>query len=125
MPDSISGTALRELLKTSSPPVVLDVRRPQAFAESPATISGADRRLPEEVDSWAGELPKDRPVVAYCVFGQQVSQGVVARLEQLGVKACFLDGGIEQWKAEGGPLSPVEPDSSKPGTSASGTSSGS
>ncbi len=106
MPKSISVAALREQLNSSSPPVVLDVRRPQHFADSPDTIPGAVRGLPEEVDSWAAELPAGRPVVAYCVLGQQVSQGVVARLEQLGIEACFLEGGIEEWKAEGGPVKP-------------------
>jgi rhodanese-related sulfurtransferase len=109
MPDSVSVPALRELLKGSQPPLVLDVRRPQAFAESPSLIPGATRQLPETVDSWAAELPANCQVVAYCVLGQQVSQGVVARLEQLGIKASFLEGGIEQWKADGGPLSAAAP----------------
>jgi Fe-Mn family superoxide dismutase len=104
MPASVSVAGLRELLKGSAPPIVLDVRRPQAFADSPQIIPGATRLLPEAVDTWASELPADRPVVAYCVLGQQVSQGVVARLEQLGITACFLEGGIEQYKADGGPL---------------------
>lgn len=112
MPDSVSVPALRELLKGSQPPIVLDVRRPQAFAESPNIIPGAARRLPESVDSWADELPTNCQVVAYCVLGQQVSQGVVARLEQLGIKASYLEGGIEQWRADGGPLLAAGPDPS-------------
>jgi Fe-Mn family superoxide dismutase len=89
----------------------LDVRRSQAFAESPSLIPGATRLAPEAVDAWAAELPKDRPVVAYCVLGHQVSQGVVARLEQLGIDACFLEGGIERWRAEGGLVSAADPES--------------
>jgi rhodanese-related sulfurtransferase len=111
MPDSVSVTALRKLLESSEPPIVLDVRRAQAFADSPNIIPGATRRLPESVDSWADELPANCQVVAYCVLGQQVSQGVVARLEQRGIKAYFLEGGIEQWRADGGPLQPAAPDS--------------
>jgi len=112
MPDSVSVAALRELLESSEPPIVLDVRRPQDFADSPNIIAGATRRLPESVDSWAAELPTNCRVVAYCVRGRQVSQGVVARLEQRGIKASFLEGGIEEWRADGGPLVATAPDSS-------------
>jgi thiosulfate sulfurtransferase len=109
MPDSVSVPALRELLKSSEPPIVLDVRRPHAFADSPDIIPGATRRLAESVDSWADELPTNCHVVAYCVHGGQVSQGVVASLEERGIKASFLEGGIEQWRADGGPLLAAAP----------------
>jgi Fe-Mn family superoxide dismutase len=123
MPRSVSVAALRELLAGPAAPVVLDVRRAQAFADSPATIPGATRRLPEAVDAWAAELPKDSQVVAYCVLGHEVSQGVVARLEQLGIDACFLEGGVEQWKADGGSLSAASDpaaESSSPAEAADG-----
>lgn len=110
MADSVSVPALRKLLESSEPPIVLDVRRSQAFAGSPDIIPGATRRLPESVDAWAAELPANRQVVAYCVRGHEVSQEVVARLEQRGIKACFLEGGIEQWRADGGPLQAAAPD---------------
>jgi thiosulfate sulfurtransferase len=116
MTSRLSVKALRELLAGPSPPVVLDVRRAQAFADSPAVIPGATRQLPDSVDSWAADLPRGCQVVAYCVLGQQVSQGVVARLEQLGIEASFLEGGIEQWKADGAPVSsaPADPASEPP-----------
>lgn len=109
MPRSVSVPALRALLSSQQPPIILDVRRAQAFEESPEVIPGATRHLPESVDSWVEELPPHCEVVAYCVLGQQVSQGVVARLEQRGIKASFLEGGIEQWRADGGALLPAEP----------------
>jgi len=102
MPNSISVATLRELLAGPAPPIVLDVRRQQAFTDDPNIIPGALRRLPESVDSWAAELPPGCHVVAYCVHGHQVSQGVSAHLEQLGIDAHFLEGGIEQWKNDGG-----------------------
>jgi rhodanese-related sulfurtransferase len=112
MPALIYVPALRELLKSPEPPIVLDVRRPKDFSDSPSIIPGATRRLPESVDSWADELPTNRQVVAYCVHGRQVSQGVVAHLEQRGIKASFLEGGIEQWRADGGALLAAAPDAS-------------
>jgi thiosulfate sulfurtransferase len=61
MPDSVSVPTLRELLERSEPPIVLDVRRAQAFADSPDIIPGAARRLPESVESWADELLAAEP----------------------------------------------------------------
>jgi thiosulfate sulfurtransferase len=102
MPDSVSVENLRELLASSVPPIVIDVRRQQAFAESPAMIPGSLRRLPESVESWASELPAGGQIVVYCVHGHQVSQGVASQLQQLGLRAAFLAGGIEHWKSHGG-----------------------
>ncbi|WP_374685082.1 rhodanese-like domain-containing protein [Rhizobacter sp. J219] len=104
MPNSVSVENLRELLASPAPPIVIDVRRQQAFADSPATIPGSLRRLPESVESWASELPTDGQIVVYCVHGHQVSQGVVSRLQQIGLRAAFLEGGIEHWKSHGGPV---------------------
>lgn len=45
-------------------------------------------------------------MVAYCVHGHEVSRGVVDRLRALGLEAALLEGGIETWKAAGGPVTP-------------------
>jgi thiosulfate sulfurtransferase len=102
MSESVKVVTLRALLATSNPPMLIDVRRLPAFTQNPKLIPNAVRRLPEEVDSWATELQPKREVIVYCVYGHQVSQGVVSRLIQLGINARFLEGGIEQWKTEGG-----------------------
>lgn len=109
-PSSISVGELRERLAGSAPPIVLDVRREPAFVEQPELVPGAERRLPEEVEAWADELPQGCEVIAYCVLGHQVSQNVVARLEQRGIRAKFLEGGIERWRSEGGGLARASPD---------------
>ncbi len=48
-------------------------------------------------------LTSDRPVVAYCVHGHEVSQGVAASLRQAGIRAAYLEGGIAGWKEAGLP----------------------
>ena len=102
MPFSTSVATLRELLESSTPPIVIDVRRQQAFTESPSIIPGALRHLPEQVETWGTALPPGRHVVVYCVHGHQVSQVVAAQLERLGMNASFLEGGIVQWETDGG-----------------------
>jgi len=41
-------------------------------------------------------------VVIYCVRGGSVSNAVVDRLQAAGVKARFVEGGLEAYKAAGG-----------------------
>ena len=43
-------------------------------------------------------------MVVYCVHGHEVSQGVAKALEEQGLLASYLEGGVEAWKAQGGPL---------------------
>jgi rhodanese-related sulfurtransferase len=44
-------------------------------------------------------------VVVYCVHGHEVSQGVAAVLQQRGIAARYLEGGIEEgWRTVGGDL---------------------
>ena len=99
----ISSTELHEHLGTASAPVLVDMRRDDAFGLDGRLIVGAFHRSPGDVERWSRELTPDRPVVAYCVHGHEVSQGVVARLRQAGIKAAFLEGGIAAWKEQGLP----------------------
>ena len=91
-------------LKAARGALVLDVRRTPAFQDSTETITGALRRDPEKVGEWAKSLPRAPEVVVYCVHGHQVSQGVAKALADSGLKARYLEGGIEHWKEDGGKL---------------------
>ena len=98
---SVSLTDLYGRLGTAASPMLLDVRRNDAFGKDDRMIVGAVRRSPEDVERWSGEIPGGRPVVAYCVHGHEVSQGVAASLRQAGLNAAYLDGGIAAWKDAG------------------------
>jgi rhodanese-related sulfurtransferase len=88
---------------TAAAPLVIDVRRPDAFDADSGLIAGAIRRLPDAVERWRRELPADRRVVVYCVHGREVSQGVAAALRAAGVDAAYLEGGIAAWRELGLP----------------------
>jgi len=79
-------------------PLVVDVRRPPAFAADRRRIAGALRRLPDAVARWAGDLPAG-PVVVYCVHGHEVSREACRALRAAGRDAAFLEGGFEAWMA--------------------------
>ncbi|MBS3935280.1 MAG: sulfurtransferase [Sulfuritalea sp.] len=83
---------------------LIDVRRANDRAASTEQIPGATWHDPEKLAAWADALPRDQDIVLYCVRGGSVSNGVVDQLQARGLKARFIEGGIEGWKAAGGPL---------------------
>jgi rhodanese-related sulfurtransferase len=82
--------------------MVFDVRREADYAASSEAIPGAIWKNPEKIDVWIEAMPRTQDVVIYCVRGGGVSNSVVDRLQAAGVKARFIEGGIEAWKAAGG-----------------------
>jgi rhodanese-related sulfurtransferase len=87
-------------------PILLDVRRKERWREVADDIPGAVRRDPEAVATWAGVRDPHRPVVAFCMYGHEVSQRVAAALRAGGSDARILAGGIEGWRAAGLPVAP-------------------
>ena len=104
MDASITASELKSALTGGEPPLVIDVRKPPAFRVALDVAAGALRRDPEAVGSWMKTLPRASSVVVYCVHGHEVSQGVAKALNEHGIGAHYLEGGIETWKAEGGLL---------------------
>src|SRR6266850_3324748 len=101
----ISTREVLSALQDGQPPLISDVRREQAFRSATDMIAGALWRDPERVNEWAGELRRASRVVACCVRGHEVSQGVAKALVEHGIAAQVLEGGIEEgWKAAGGAL---------------------
>jgi Fe-Mn family superoxide dismutase len=83
--------------------VVIDVRRAGVFEQAGTRIPGARWRDPAAVSIWATELPTDRELVVYCVHGHEVSRATALRLRAAGLKARYLQGGIDGWLAAGRP----------------------
>jgi Fe-Mn family superoxide dismutase len=83
--------------------LVIDVRRAGVFEKAGTVIPGARWRDPATVGTWVAELPTDRAVVVYCVFGHEVSRATALRLRAAGLNARYLRGGIDGWQAEARP----------------------
>lgn len=98
--ESFEPSEVAERLKTTEPPLLLDVREPDEFAY--ARIEGARnvplRQLPErlaEIKSW-----KDREIVVVCHHGMR-SARAAAFLVQAGFSRVFnLTGGMDRWSLE-------------------------
>ena len=83
---------------------VVDVRRAGVFEQADAIIPGAQWKDPGLVGAWCEQLPRDKPVIVYCVYGHEVVRSTAMRLHAAGVNVKFLSGGIDGWKAAGRPL---------------------
>jgi rhodanese-related sulfurtransferase len=101
---SISPTKLNNALRSCDAPVVFDVRKRPAFEQDPDTIPGAIWQIHDGVGIWAKPLPRDHPVVVYCVHGHEVSQNASQALCDIGFRAVFLEGGFDGWKQAGLPV---------------------
>ncbi|MEJ1166576.1 rhodanese-like domain-containing protein [Variovorax sp. CCNWLW186] len=92
---------------------LLDVRRAGVFEHATAMIPGATWFDPSAVDRWAFELPADRGVVVYCVYGHEVGRSTAMRLRAMGIDARYLRGGFDGWQAAGRPVEAKPPGPSR------------
>lgn len=100
----VSASLLAHALDRPSPPLLVDVRKNPAFAESAFTLHGALRRDPLEVAQWARTLPPSASVVVYCIHGHEVGANTMQALRGQGIEAVYLEGGIEAWREQGLPV---------------------
>lgn len=115
MERKLSADDLKGLLARGADVTLIDVRRAEDREADPSCIPGATWRDRDQVAAWAQELPRDRPVVAYCMHGRTGSAGVVERLRERGFDAALLQGGFEGWKAAGGQVAAAGDDGSPGG----------
>lgn len=101
-PSEISAEVLCDRLGKDNV-LVLDVRKSEDLASGSDMLPSAKHCNPEQFEAWAATLPRDRPIVAYCVYGFQVSRDPVAELRRRGYDAHSLAGGIAAWHAIGAP----------------------
>jgi len=83
---------------------LLDVRRQNDYSADTVTLPGAQWKNPEQLAEWSKALPSDKEIVIYCARGGSVSNSVLDHLLGQGHRARYIEGGIEAWKAAGGPI---------------------
>ncbi|HEV2188781.1 MAG TPA: rhodanese-like domain-containing protein, partial [Stellaceae bacterium] len=87
-----------------TPVQILDVREPDEFTGPLGHIEGAVLIPLGELAERAGELAKDRPIVAVCRAGSRSAQATMI-LQQAGfTDVANLNGGMLRWRAEGYPV---------------------
>ena len=100
---AISAPELLRRLGTAAAPLIVDVRRLEAFQKDESLIAGATWRDPFTVADWEKYLPRHRPVVTYCVHGHEISRNACEALRAKGIAASYLVGGIEVWRQQAAP----------------------
>jgi rhodanese-related sulfurtransferase len=103
---AIDVSEFKTLLSRGFGPLVIDVRHNERYARADAVIPGAIRRDPETIATWWRGLDLARPIVVYCVHGQEVSQAAAAFLREHGLPARYLEGGFESWGKAGEAVAP-------------------
>ena len=115
-PASLQGTGRRELLARvrRGEAVMIDVRPLDEFNHAHFAYA---RSMPlAELERRLLELPRDRPIVAYCRGPFcLLSDAAVQRLLQLGFDAHKLSDGVSEWRAQGLPLRRTAPRGAAPG----------
>jgi rhodanese-related sulfurtransferase len=101
---SISPKDLWNAIATRDSLQLVDVRRRDAYQQSPHLLPGALWRDAANVTSWKVDFDPGRPLVAACKAGHEMSQSAVAQLRADGIDARVLDGGYEGWEKAGLPL---------------------
>ena len=101
---SVSASALQVETAGQDPPITIDVRRDEVFRKATEMLSGALRRDPDSVTSWAQSLPPAGSFVVYCAHGREVSQHAATALRERDMAVRYLEGGIAAWSAARGAM---------------------
>jgi rhodanese-related sulfurtransferase len=96
---------LKQRLDAGENVYLLDVRTPAELAEH-GMIAGAVNIPIDELEGRLAEVPKDRPVVAYCMRGGRAERA--SELLQKNGHQGVQHGGIIEWKEKGYPV--VQPE---------------
>ena len=100
---SISHAELKQMLAARADSVtILDLRRSDDYDKDTVSMPGAIRLEPEQFANWGAGIPKDKEVVLFCAHGKSISTKAIDQLNAIGVRARFVDGGFDAWKAAGG-----------------------
>ena len=101
---SISPKDLWNAIATFDAPLIVDVRRRDAYDPSAQLLPAAIWRDTAHIAQWVGELDRARPIVVACNSGHEMSQWAVAELRAAGFDAHLLEGGYEGWAGAGLPF---------------------
>jgi len=101
---SIPAKDLWNLIATPVAPLIVDVRRQEAYAQSHQLLPGAIWRDAGQTVQWSADFDRARPLAIACSAGHELSQMTVAHLRGDGFEAHMLNGGYEAWAAAGLPF---------------------
>ncbi|MDX8512150.1 Fe-Mn family superoxide dismutase [Mesorhizobium captivum] len=105
----IAPEDLRNRLDRGEDFFLLDVCLAEDLPKRADMLPGATIRAAEKIAEWAGQVPSDKPIVIYCIYGFQVSGDAAVELRRRGLDVRTLSGGLAAWHAIGAPTVPFNP----------------
>jgi rhodanese-related sulfurtransferase len=109
-PPKISVQEAWSLFQSGADPVFLDTRNLKHWGASDVKIPGSLRIWREDLAARIDEVPRGRPVIAYCTCHREHSSGKATQiLMSHGFHEAFaLMGGMDAWRDAGLPLVPKD-----------------
>jgi len=101
---AVTPEELKAMIDAGDEVQIIDARPRHYTTRSSEIMEAAVWRDPEQVDTWIGELSKERPVVTYCVYGFHIGCQTAITLRKAGFDARYMAGGHYAWKAMGGKI---------------------
>jgi rhodanese-related sulfurtransferase len=98
---SISPASLAPAIGSRAAPLLIDVRKAEAFAESDYFLPGSIRWDYNAGAPMPAELSNATRAVAYCVKGAEVGINGAALLAKANLESAYLEGGLRDWQAAG------------------------
>ncbi|MGR3700705.1 MAG: chromate resistance protein ChrB domain-containing protein [Paracoccaceae bacterium] len=100
----ITVAQLNRLIGTPDCPAIVDICLQDDFDADPVLVPGAFRHSHTDIPGLIRRLDGQRAVIL-CQKGLKLSQGVVAWLASEGLRAEYLQGGMQAWRAADGTAS--------------------
>jgi rhodanese-related sulfurtransferase len=98
---AIPPAALAPVVGSRAAPLLIDVRKAEAFAESEYFLPGSLRWDYNAGAPMPAELANAKRAVAYCVKGAEVGINGAALLATANLDAAYIEGGLRDWQAAG------------------------
>ena len=100
--ERVTAGVLDEMMASSEPPLLVDVRAGREWAENriPGSVNVPLSRLQQQL----GELPRDRSIVVYCATGYRSSIAASLLLREGFERTMDLVGGVAAWESSRLPL---------------------
>jgi rhodanese-related sulfurtransferase len=97
----ISSASLAPAVGSRAAPLLIDVRKAEAFSESDYFLPGSIRWDYNAGAPMPAELANAKHAVAYCVKGAEVGINGAALLAKANLESHYLEGGLRDWQAAG------------------------
>ena len=102
--NAISVAELQASIVQQRGTIIVDARPEREYRAAGETIAGALRREPDAVAGWAQVLPRAARVVVYGAQDDDAVRSVAKALQDRGIAARWLEGGLRAWQEKQGGL---------------------